>query len=74
MPAFVRRSQFAFAGLSTERLSKWGPSLVFWGAGAGTFVSLLLSEVPLFQKDILRKVPVVGQYWVDTTPDSDKPF
>jgi len=34
-------------------------SVIFWGAGAGFAVSLFLSSVPLFKKDVLQKIPVV---------------
>ncbi len=39
---------------------KWVPSLALWGgAGAGA-VTLFLSSVPLFKKDVLIKLPGVG--------------
>ncbi|WWD19733.1 hypothetical protein CI109_104197 [Kwoniella shandongensis] len=74
MPSFVRRSQLQFLGLTAERLSGWTPTLAVWGVTAGAAVSLFLSDVPLFRKDVLIKVPVLGNYYKDTTPDSDKPF
>ncbi|AFR94333.2 ubiquinol-cytochrome c reductase subunit 10 [Cryptococcus neoformans] len=74
MPAYIRRTQLGFAGITPERLRFWGPSAAVWGVAAGAAVSFYLSEVPIFQKDVLIKVPVVGSYFKDTTPDSDKPF
>ncbi|KAL1413294.1 hypothetical protein Q8F55_001050 [Vanrija albida] len=52
----------------------FAPSLIGWGVGAGAAVALFMGSVPIFQKDVLRKIPVVANYFVDNTPDSDKPF
>ncbi|KAL4400070.1 mitochondrial respiratory chain complex III protein [Malassezia pachydermatis] len=52
---------------------KWVPSLFFWGFTGGVFVTLALSGVPLFKKDVLVKSPVAF-FYEDKTPDCDKPF
>ncbi|EJT98453.1 hypothetical protein DACRYDRAFT_57596 [Dacryopinax primogenitus] len=52
----------------------WLAPLCLWGAAAGTFVTLLMSPVPLFQKDVLLKIPGIKDFFEDTTPISDKPF
>ena len=41
-------------------LNRFRPTLAIWGVTLGLGVSLYLSDVPLFQKDVLRKVPVVS--------------
>ena len=41
---------------------RWVPSLAIWGASAGVLVTVLLSGVPLFQKDVLDKTPVAWFY------------
>lgn len=41
-------------------INRFRPTLAIWGVTLGLGVSLYLSEVPLFQKDVLRKVPVVS--------------
>ncbi|WVW86289.1 hypothetical protein I302_108331 [Kwoniella bestiolae CBS 10118] len=74
MPAFIRRSQIGLAGFTPERLRAWGTTGAFWGIAGAGFVSLFLSDVPLFKKDVLIKLPVVREYFIDKTPDSDKPF
>ena len=43
-----------------RRLSGFRAPLIVWGVGIGVAVSLFMSSVPLFKKDILQKVPVVG--------------
>jgi hypothetical protein len=42
-------------------MNRFRPTLAIWGVTLGLGVSLYLSDVPLFQKDVLRKVPVVSQ-------------
>jgi hypothetical protein len=39
---------------------RWRGPLLLWGGGIGIAVSLFLSDVPLFQKDVLRKIPAVS--------------
>ena len=41
-------------------INRFRPTLAIWGITAGLGVSLYLSEVPLFQKDVLRKIPFVS--------------
>ncbi|THG99634.1 hypothetical protein EW026_g2734 [Hermanssonia centrifuga] len=53
---------------------KWAPSAAVWGAGAGVMVLYILSVTPLVKRGFLTKLPVVGAYWEDKTPASDKPF
>ncbi|KAJ3551144.1 hypothetical protein NM688_g4891 [Phlebia brevispora] len=53
---------------------KWAPSLAIWGVGTGAAVLYLLSVTPLVKREFLSKVPVIGGYWEDKIPASDKPF
>ncbi|CAK9785606.1 hypothetical protein CC85DRAFT_301298 [Cutaneotrichosporon oleaginosum] len=71
---FKIKSQPHFGRITPEFLRPFASSAIFWGAGAGIAVSLFMSSVPLFQKDVLDKIPVVRNYFIDDTPDSDKPF
>ncbi|KAG9122340.1 hypothetical protein FRC07_001338 [Ceratobasidium sp. 392] len=57
-----------------ESAKPWIRTAGVWGAGAGAAVTLLMSVTPIFKKDILLKVPVLSNYFEDTTPASDKPF
>ncbi|KAI0637083.1 ubiquinol-cytochrome-c reductase complex subunit-domain-containing protein [Trametes polyzona] len=52
----------------------WSTSLTLWGTGAGIAALYLLSVTPLVKREFLSKVPVVGSYFTDKTPASDKPF
>jgi len=49
----------AFYPLSKHTNHRWVPSLFFWGATSGVLVTLALSGVPLFKKDVLLNTPVV---------------
>ncbi|KAG6820563.1 hypothetical protein H0H93_015083 [Arthromyces matolae] len=69
--AFQARSPIN-AGLSATKL--WAPSLGIWGFGAGTAALFVLSVTPLVKREFLVKVPVLGGYFEDKTPASDKPF
>ncbi|KZT69009.1 hypothetical protein DAEQUDRAFT_811687 [Daedalea quercina L-15889] len=53
---------------------RWGTSMGLWGTGAGIMALYLLSVTPLVKREFLSKVPVIGGYWADKTPASDKPF
>ncbi|KAI0928823.1 hypothetical protein AcW1_005950 [Taiwanofungus camphoratus] len=53
---------------------RWGTSMGLWGAGAGILVLYVLSVTPLVKREFLSKVPVLGSYYQDKTPASDKPF
>ncbi|KAI0670493.1 ubiquinol-cytochrome-c reductase complex subunit-domain-containing protein [Trametes maxima] len=58
-----------------QRFAKtWSTSLGLWGFGAGVTALYLLSVTPLVKRGFLSKVPVVGTYFEDKTPASDKPF
>nr|ODO04199.1 ubiquinol-cytochrome c reductase subunit 10 [Cryptococcus depauperatus CBS 7855] len=59
----------------SRRLRFWAPTAAIWGVAAGAAVSFLLSDVPLFQKDVLIKVPMLGTYFkglLDTSSLSER--
>ncbi|KAF5358018.1 hypothetical protein D9756_001701 [Leucocoprinus leucothites] len=53
---------------------RWFTSLGIWGVTAGAGALLLLSVTPLVRREVLAKTPVLGNYYEDKTPVSDKPF
>ncbi|KAG6832691.1 hypothetical protein H0H92_012263 [Tricholoma furcatifolium] len=59
-------------GLSATK--HWASSLGIWGVGAGSAALLVLSVTPLVKREVLVKVPILGSYYEDKTPASDKPF
>ncbi|KAI8998745.1 ubiquinol-cytochrome-c reductase complex subunit-domain-containing protein [Trametes punicea] len=52
----------------------WSTSMALWGVGTGVTALYLLSVTPLVKREFLSKVPVIGGYFEDKTPASDKPF
>jgi len=64
----------ALGAYTLTGFKRWVPSLGLWGAGAGVAVAMLMSATPLFKNDVLVKIPVLGNYYEDHTPASDKPF
>jgi hypothetical protein len=50
-----------------RHLTKWRTPAMIWGVAAGGAVSLFMSDVPIFQRDVLRHIPVVslreGRLW-----------
>ncbi|CAO3589052.1 unnamed protein product [Absidia cylindrospora] len=61
-----------FSLLTPEKLIRVIPTLAVWGAGAGSAVALLGSDVPLVRKDILSNVPFVGSYWAVDGPADEE--
>ncbi|TFK76604.1 hypothetical protein BDN72DRAFT_831185 [Pluteus cervinus] len=59
---------------SLNASKRWAVSAGIWGVGAGTAALFLLSVTPLVKREFLSKVPVLGPYYQDNTPASDKPF
>ncbi|TFK55184.1 hypothetical protein OE88DRAFT_1653915 [Heliocybe sulcata] len=70
VPSYQRLGSY-----SLPRMARmWSTSGVIWGAGAGIAVLYLLSVTPIVKNRLLVKVPVLGRYYEDDTPASDKPF
>ncbi|KAK0228127.1 ubiquinol-cytochrome-c reductase complex subunit-domain-containing protein [Armillaria luteobubalina] len=68
---YSARSPFQLASSFTK---PWVGTLGIWGAGAGTAALLFLSVTPLVRRELLVKVPLLGSFYEDKVPASDKPF
>ncbi|KAJ7632191.1 ubiquinol-cytochrome-c reductase complex subunit-domain-containing protein [Roridomyces roridus] len=53
---------------------RWASTLSIWGVGAGSAALLFLSVTPLVKRELLVKIPLLKEYYIDNTPASDKPF
>ncbi|KAG1882952.1 ubiquinol-cytochrome-c reductase complex subunit-domain-containing protein [Suillus subluteus] len=62
------------ARFASTLAKRWGPTLGIWGVGAGTAALFLLSVTPVVKKGFLVNIPLIGNYYEDKTPASDKPF
>jgi hypothetical protein len=45
-----------------------------FGGVAGVFALFFFAEVPRVSKDIMQKVPILGDYFVKEIPPEDNPF
>ncbi|PFH50067.1 hypothetical protein AMATHDRAFT_4314 [Amanita thiersii Skay4041] len=73
MTRFTFRSQSPLSA-NTTVAKRWALSAGIWGIGAGTAALFILSVTPLVKREFLSKLPVMGSYYADNTPASDKPF
>ena len=53
---------------------RYGVTMTGFGVAAGTFAIFFFGEVPKVRKDILQKVPLIGDYFVREIPPEDNPF
>ncbi|KAL1614218.1 hypothetical protein SLS54_009936 [Diplodia seriata] len=57
--------------------SRFGPNgttLAGFGAAAGVFAIFMFAEVPRVREDIMKKVPVLGEYFDVKVAPEDNPF
>lgn len=45
-----------------------------FGAVGGAVVLYFLADVPRIRKDIMQKIPLLGDYFVKEIPPEDNPF
>ncbi|KAF2003000.1 hypothetical protein P154DRAFT_108549 [Amniculicola lignicola CBS 123094] len=63
-----------YHGITARHLVKYGTLAGGFGGVAGFFALWFFAEVPRVSKDIMQKVPVLGDYFVKTIPPEDNPF
>ncbi|PVH99621.1 hypothetical protein DM02DRAFT_672513 [Periconia macrospinosa] len=63
-----------FHGITTRHLYKYGSLAAGFGGVAGFFALFFFSEVPRVREDIMRKVPILGDYFIREIPPEDNPF
>jgi hypothetical protein len=61
-------------GISPIKAYRYGTILAGFGVSAGIFALFFFGEVPKVRKDILSKVPIIGDYFVHEVPPEDNPF
>ncbi|CAL8580722.1 hypothetical protein XPA_006442 [Xanthoria parietina] len=63
-----------FHGIGPGRALKFGITAGSFGVVAGVFALFFFADVPKVRRDIMQKLPVVGDYFVREVPPSDNPF
>ncbi|KAF2660763.1 hypothetical protein K491DRAFT_774384 [Lophiostoma macrostomum CBS 122681] len=63
-----------FHGITAATARKWGVMGAAYGGVAGFFALFFFAEVPRVSKDIMQKVPILGDYFVKEIPPEDNPF
>ncbi|CAG8463022.1 25130_t:CDS:2 [Racocetra persica] len=52
-----------FLRLTPERARLWAPSVVGFGIVTGGAVLFIGERVPRIRRDILQRIPIIGNYW-----------
>ncbi|KAL0259255.1 hypothetical protein SLS55_006760 [Diplodia seriata] len=60
--------------LTREQKNNSGTTLAGFGAAAGVFAIFMFAEVPRVREDIMKKVPVLGEYFDVKVAPEDNPF
>ncbi|KAF2688674.1 hypothetical protein K458DRAFT_384852 [Lentithecium fluviatile CBS 122367] len=63
-----------FHGITTRHLYKYGTLAAGFGGVAGFFALFFFAEVPRVREDIMKKVPILGDYFKVEIPPEDNPF
>ncbi|KAF2257803.1 hypothetical protein CC78DRAFT_572926 [Lojkania enalia] len=63
-----------FHGITLNKAAKYGTLAAGFGGVAGFFALFFFAEVPRVREDIMRKVPIIGPYFVKEIAPEDNPF
>lgn len=61
-------------GWTAKSVTRLGLTLGAFGGVAGFFALFFFGDVPKVRKDILQKLPIIGNHFVKEIPPSDNPF
>jgi len=65
---------FNLAGIDSRLLFKYSMTGGALATAAGIFAVFFFSDIPRVRKDIMQKIPVIGDHFVKEIPASDNPF
>ncbi|KAF2025298.1 hypothetical protein EK21DRAFT_116934 [Setomelanomma holmii] len=63
-----------YHGITARTLFKYGALAGGFGGVAGFFALFFFAEVPRVREDIMKRVPILGSYFVKEIPPEDNPF
>ncbi|KAH8597333.1 ubiquinol-cytochrome-c reductase complex subunit-domain-containing protein [Bisporella sp. PMI_857] len=61
-------------GWTLKSATKLGFTLGGFGAAAGVFAIFFFQDIPRVRKDIMQKIPIIGDSYIREIPASDNPF
>ncbi|EPE31029.1 hypothetical protein GLAREA_03996 [Glarea lozoyensis ATCC 20868] len=61
-------------GWTLRSATKLGMTLGAFGGVAGFFALFFFSDIPRVRRDIMIKIPIIGDHFVKEVPPSDNPF
>ncbi|KAF2878337.1 ubiquinol-cytochrome-c reductase complex subunit-domain-containing protein [Massariosphaeria phaeospora] len=65
---------FNYHGLTSKGLMRYGTLAGGFGGVAGIFALFFFAEVPKVRDDIMKKVPVIGSFFIKEIAPEDNPF
>lgn len=71
-PAY--KTQPNFHGITAKSAMRYGTLAAGFGGVAGIFALFFFAEVPRVREDIMKKVPVLGDYFDVKIAPEDNPF
>ncbi|KAF2423188.1 hypothetical protein EJ08DRAFT_596329, partial [Tothia fuscella] len=63
-----------FHGITPRRAIQFGMTAAGFGVAAGIFAVFFFAEVPKMRKDVMQKIPVLGDYFQEEIAPEDNPF
>ncbi|MCJ1244943.1 hypothetical protein MMC30_002144 [Trapelia coarctata] len=63
-----------FHGIDIKTAGRFGITMAGFGVATGIFALFFFSDVPKVRKDIMQKLPIIGDLFVREIPPSDNPF
>ncbi|KAF5012903.1 hypothetical protein FDECE_1077 [Fusarium decemcellulare] len=67
-------SQPNLAGFTVQSATRIGTRLAFYGAPAAVAVLLFANGIPRVQRDILHRIPILGDFFRKEIHPADNPF
>ncbi|KAL3417073.1 hypothetical protein PVAG01_11496 [Phlyctema vagabunda] len=61
-------------GWTAKSFTRLGFTLGGFGGVAGFFALFFFSDIPRVRRDIMLKIPIVGDYFIKDTHPADNPF
>ncbi|RDI87807.1 hypothetical protein Vi05172_g2419 [Venturia inaequalis] len=68
------KAQPHFHGITLGRMTLFARTGAYFGAAAGIFALFFFADIPRVRKDIIEKIPIVGDLHKNEIAPEDNPF